>query len=160
MFRSFFTYPGQTAAQDTQDLVLLPQWPDDKWTALLAYTELRRFRAGERVIASGDTDRSFYIITEGRLEVLIPRGRNGQLRSTQVREPGAVIGEQAFIDGKPRSATICALTDGQMLRLSLEAFDVLAAQHPTLAHDLLFDLARILSNKLRQANRLLATLTN
>ena len=84
------------------------------------------------------------------LEVLIPRGASGKLRSTQVREAGAVIGEQAFLDGKPRSATLRAITDGEMLSVSLEAFQILAAHEPELA--MLLDLARTLSVKLRQAN--------
>ena len=158
MFRSFFNYPGQNDGQEAQDLTLLPHWPDDKWTTLLAFAELRRFKAGEDVIVAGEIDRSFYIITAGRLEVLIPRGRTGQLRPTQTRDVGAVIGEQAFIDGKPRSATIRALTDGEVLRVSIDAFEVFAAHHPDLTHDLLFDLARILSTKLRQANGFISTL--
>ena len=152
MFRSFFNYPGQNDGKVSRDFILLPQWSEEKWTTLLKYVETRRFKIGDQVITIGDTDRSFYIIIEGKLEVLIPRGRSGQLRATQTRDAGAVIGEQAFIDGKPRSATIRALTDGEMLRVSIEAFEVLAAHHPELAHDILFDLARILSNKLRQAN--------
>jgi CRP-like cAMP-binding protein len=63
-----------------------------------------------------------------------------------------VIGEQAFLDGKPRSATLRAITDGEMLSVSLEAFQILAAHEPELARDMLLDLARTLSVKLRQAN--------
>ena len=156
MFRSFFNYPDQNDNPETQNLILLPNWSEDKWNTLLKYAERRRFKAGDRVVTIGDTDRSFYIIVEGTLDVLIPRGRDGSLHSTQTREAGAVIGEQAFIDGNPRSATIAARSDGEMLRVSIESFEILAAHHPDLARDILFDLARVLSIKLRQANNFIS----
>lgn len=152
MLSSFFDYPDEGAANQQHELVFLPQWDDAKWQRLLAYTELRRFQQGDVVIRQGESDRTFFIIIEGRLEVLIPRGTSGKLRQTQVRETGAVIGEQAFLDGKPRSATLRALSEGQILSISLSAFDIFAAHEPELARDVLLDLARILSVKLRQAN--------
>jgi CRP-like cAMP-binding protein len=44
------------------------------------------------------------------------------------------------------------MTAGKLLRLSVESFEVLGAHHPDLARDILFDLARVLSIKLRHAN--------
>jgi CRP/FNR family cyclic AMP-dependent transcriptional regulator len=157
MLSSFFDYPDEGTNQQQQELVFLPQWNDAKWQRLLTYTEMRRFQTGDVVIRQGETDRSFYIIIEGRLEVLIPRGTSGKLRQTQVRETGAVIGEQAFLDGKPRSATLRALSDGQMLSVGLDAFEIFAAHEPELARDMLLELARILSVKLRQANSFITT---
>ena len=150
MLRSFFDYPGEETVQ-AQDLVFLPDWDDERWGRLLRYAEVRSFRAGDTVIRMGDTDRTLYIIVEGSLEVLIPHGNKRQMRRTQVREAHTVIGEQAFLDGKPRSATVRALTDGKMLGISLESFEVFAAHEPELARQVLLDLARTLSVKLRQA---------
>jgi CRP/FNR family transcriptional regulator, cyclic AMP receptor protein len=150
--RSFFDYPTQTDSQPSQELVFLPDWDDGKWQKLLQHTEMRRFQAGEAVIRYGDTDRAFYIIVAGKLDVLIPQGQGGKMRHTQTREAGAVIGEQAFLDGKPRAATLRAATDGELLSISRDAFQVFAAHEPELARDVLFELARTLSVKLRQAN--------
>jgi CRP-like cAMP-binding protein len=152
MLRSFFDYPDEPSSAQPQELIFLSQWDDAHWRILLKHTELRRFKAGDSVIRQGDTDRAFYIIVEGKLEVLIPQGNSGKIRRTQVREPGAVIGEQAFLDGKPRSATLRAITDGELLTVSLESFQLLAAHEPELARDILLELARTLSVKLRQAN--------
>jgi len=150
--QAFFDYPTQTESQPAEELVFLPGWDDTKWQKLLQHTEMRRFQAGEAVIRYGETDRALYIIVSGRLDVLIPRGQTGKMRHTQTREAGAVIGEQAFLDGKPRSATLRAATDGELLSISHDAFQVFAAHQPELARDILFELARTLSVKLRQAN--------
>jgi CRP-like cAMP-binding protein len=108
------------------------------------------------LIHQGESDRSFYIITEGTVEVVIAKGQNQKAQRTLQREAGSIIGEQGFLDGKPRSATIRAVTAGSLLRLSETSFEILAAREPDMARDILFDLARLLSIKLRQANQFIA----
>jgi CRP-like cAMP-binding protein len=67
-------------------------------------------------------------------------------------EPGTVIGEVAFFDGRPRSAGVRAVTECELFRLSFEAFEVLAAREPALGRAVLLDLGRILAARLRQTN--------
>ncbi len=155
-FQSFFDYPTQSGNDTVEDLVFLPHWDEARWSKLLSYTANLRFRLGDSLIKLGDTDSAIYIITEGQVEILVPYKGEQQLRRTQIRESGSVIGEQAFIDGKPRSATARAISDGSMVRLNRNAFEVFAAREPDLARDVLFDLARLLSVKLRQANQFIS----
>ena len=153
---SFFAYPNEAAPEDSAALLFLDKQSDEDWAILLAHMETDRFKAGEVVLRIGESDRSLYVVTAGSLEALVPQGRQGLQRATLI-EAGSVVGEQSFVDGKPRSATARALSDGEMLRLSVEAFEVLSAKHPALARDILFDLARILSLRLRQRNQFIAT---
>ena len=155
-FQSFFDYPTQSGNDSSEDLIFLPHWDEARWSKLLSYTANLRFRLGDSLIKLGDTDSAIYIITEGQVEILVPYKGEQQLRRTQIRESGSVIGEQAFIDGKPRSATARAISDGSMVRLNRNAFEVFAAREPDLARDVLFDLARLLSVKLRQANQFIS----
>ena len=62
---------------------------------------------------------------------------------------GSVYGELAFFDSKPRSASIRATRDGQVLRLSRKGFEEIAAWNPRLAQQFLFDLGRILAHRFR-----------
>jgi CRP/FNR family cyclic AMP-dependent transcriptional regulator len=137
-------------------LVFLADWDDHDWDKLLAHTEIRRFRAGEMVIRAGESDRTLYIVAEGRLEVLL--GDAG-VRRIAIIETGSVVGEQVFLDGQPRSASVRALTDVKILRLSVEAFEVFAAHEPQLGLAFLFDLARILSLRLRQTTALITAVS-
>jgi len=154
--KNFFDYPTQEQDHTAEELVFLPHWDAERWKKLLNYAGKLKFQQGDVIIKYGDRDRAIYIIIEGQLEILIPHQGKKQLQRTQVREAGSVIGEQAFIDKMPRSATVRAITDGEMLRLNETAFEVLAAREPELARDILFDLARLLSIKLRQANRFIS----
>jgi CRP-like cAMP-binding protein len=156
-FANFFNYPGNEAAGEGQELVFLPRLAPEGWTKLLARTGAQRFRAGEVVVRAGETQPALFIVASGTLEVLAESGRAGE-RRIAVIEPGSVFGEQSFFDGLPRSATVRALSDGELRSLTREAFEVLAAREPDLARMALLDLGRILSLRLRRTSALAAKL--
>ena len=135
----FFQYPTEPAPHAAEGL--LSATSVDGWEALLSYTETVRFRPGEIVLRSGDDDRALYLLVDGRLES--PGG---------TVEPVSAIGEGAFFDGARRAVTLRALTSGELLRLGWDAFESLAAREPLLARELLIDLGRLLSARLRTAD--------
>jgi CRP-like cAMP-binding protein len=156
-FANFFNYPGSEEAPDAQQLVFLPRLSPEGWTKLLARTGSQRFRAGEVVVRAGESQPALFIVASGSLEVLAESGK-GRERRVVVIEPGSVFGEQSFFDGLPRSATVRALSDGELRSLTRDAFEVLAAREPDLARAILLDLGRILSLRLRRTSALAARL--
>jgi CRP-like cAMP-binding protein len=145
---SFFDYPGEEAPTATAPApeapVFLPDLDDAGWNTLLAYTQVSRFGEGETVIAAGARDRSLYIVADGALEIA---GADEPV----TLESGTIIGEMAFFDGEPHGAAVRALTDVDLLELSRDSFEVLAAREPLLARAVLMDLGRILALRLRRA---------
>ncbi len=130
--------------------LFLAEWSEDDWARLFAYAEQRPFRRGELLIRAGEVDRSLIVIGEGMLDVFVPDGDGGTRKAGEVHA-GEVIGEVAFFDGSPRSASVRAATDGEARVLSREAFDVFAAYEPVLARTLLLELGRVLATRLRAA---------
>jgi CRP-like cAMP-binding protein len=151
----FFDY-ADPSGERHGELVFLPDLPDEGWRKLLSYTNTVRYPAGSMVIREGETDRALYVVTEGTLEVLTPDPRGRAPRRVAMIDTGSVLGEMSFFDGRPRSASIHAVTDSELLRLSLERFEVLAAREPALARAVLFDLGRILAARLRQTSEMMA----
>jgi CRP/FNR family transcriptional regulator, cyclic AMP receptor protein len=148
---SFFPYPVPSGDEGPDELVFMPERSPAQWDTLLAFAERRAFRAGEEVIRRGDVDRAIYIIVAGDLETRVIEAR--AMKGAAVAIPaGSVIGEIGFFDGKPRSATVTAVTDGEMLRVSFESFQALAETEPDLAQTMLFDLGRILAIRLRKTD--------
>jgi CRP/FNR family transcriptional regulator, cyclic AMP receptor protein len=143
---SFFDYPDQQDAPEvrTEEDVFLPDLDEAGWDRLITHTQSRRFARGETVIPAGSRDRSLLIVADGSLETA---GAGGPA----VLQTGAVLGELAFFDGKPHDAPVRALTDVDVLVLSQESFEVLAAREPALARAVLMDLGRIVSLRLRRA---------
>ncbi len=98
-------------------------------------------RRGDVLIRQDDTADALYITVSGRFAVT----RQG--RASPVTEIGAgqPIGEIAFLAGGPRTATVTALRDGLVLRLTRDSFDQLAAQHPGIWQALTLTLAQRLA---------------
>jgi CRP/FNR family cyclic AMP-dependent transcriptional regulator len=140
---SFFVYPTLVGDQPAPEAGLLAARTEEDWDALLAYTDTRRMRPGDWLIREGELDRALYLLSDGRLEAILPR------RAGRVIEAPATVGEVAFLDGRPRTAGLRALTHGEAQRLSYEAFEALSAREPRLARDLLLDLGRIVATRLR-----------
>jgi len=159
-FASFFSYPESETSvgpdNEPDELVFLQHQSEDGWQKLLSYTETLYFHIGDVIINQDETDRGLYFVVNGQLEVLglNPDGQHWYRIITL--DAHTIFGEQAFFDGKPRSAAVRAISDGTLLRLSPLNFDVMAAREPILAREILFDLARILSLRLRQTTAALA----
>jgi CRP-like cAMP-binding protein len=144
-FASYFDYPGEstTAEARPDEAVFLPDLDDAGWERLLAYTQVSRFRQGDTVIEAGATDRTLYIVADGVLEL-------DSVEGMAMVESGAVLGDMPFFDGRPHDVAVHARTDVDLLGLSPDAFDSLAAREPALARMVLMDLGRLLALRLRR----------
>src|SRR5439155_23684881 len=129
------------------------------WARLVDHSEVLLFRAGELVIRAGEEERALHIIVEGTLEILLHDERGAEHRYGGI-DPRSVTGEIAFLDGRPRAATIRALTDGDLLRLSFESYEALDDRYPELVQAMPGDLGRILAARLRQANEVIARVSD
>lgn len=146
--RVFATVAGGKAAPEA---LCVPGWDEAHWRRLLAYTEVVTIRARAVVIQRGDADHGLLFVAAGQLEVSAASG-DGMTMSPLVEvNPGSVVGEMAFFDHQPRSASVWAVTDSVLLRLSGEGYARLGAAEPALARDLLFGLGRVLAARLRRA---------
>lgn len=147
---SFFDYPNEASASPGA-VSLLADATDEEWATVLGHARYRRFSPGDAVVTAGARDQSLYLVLEGELEVLAPH-RRGHRRIASIAA-GSVIGELSFFDGGVRSALVRAVTQALLAELSRAEFDALAVANPALARRLLFDLGRILAQRLRAAQR-------
>ena len=129
--------------------LLLAEWNDTDWNKLLDLTRPRLFRVSEVVIQRGAPERALHFVVAGVLEVGITHVDGVSITPLAKITAGSIVGEQSFFDGQPRSTNVWAITDGEMLRLEYDDFVRFSQEHPTLARDLLFALARVLSTRLR-----------
>lgn len=146
MATKFFDYGTDDLPASTTPRFLGSAHPDD-WAIVGAHCERRRFRAGEVIVRTGEVDRSLLVLLDGRLETVVER--RGRARTLSTSPAGSVVGELGFLDGRPRSATVIAATDGELLRMSFAAFETLSATHPRLGRTILLDLGSALAHRVR-----------
>lgn len=116
---------------------------------LAGYLRQTSFPAGTTIIQEGRKASSLAFIEDG--VVTIQKEDTGQPERHIIDlSRDAVIGEIAFFDSEPRSATVVAKTDVRLLVMTREHFDQLAATYPQLAIKVLFFIGRVLSRRLRQ----------
>jgi len=113
--RRFFDY-GATGGSDTRgEFAFLADRPPSDWEKITERADVRRFSRGDTIIAAGDKDQALYIQVEGSVGVFLP----GADQPFTVIEAPSVLGEVAFLDGGPRTATLVAIDDCGLLRLSM-----------------------------------------
>ena len=144
----------EEAHEDSADLLFLPEATASDWATVFSHAEVRRVGAGLALVQAGEDDRALYLLTEGTVGVRLPRDES----AFKTIDAPSVVGELAFFDGRPRSATLDAVTDVEVVRLDQEGFARLADAAPDLAHAMLRDLARILALRLRMASEVIANL--
>ncbi len=80
--------------------------------------------AGSVVVDQGDPGTDCYVILDGTASVYV---RGDHVASSG---PGSMVGEMALVDHRPRTATVVADTDLDMLRFNSEAFRKLLEEMP------------------------------
>jgi CRP/FNR family cyclic AMP-dependent transcriptional regulator len=101
----------------------------------------RRAKAREWILDYQDESTEVFFLTSGIVRVLIQteEGRETILRDIQA---GASFGELAAIDGQKRSASILALTDATIARMTSSTFVETVTTHPQVAQQALLMMTR------------------
>lgn len=109
------------------------------------------YRQGERIVCQGDPGDAMYIITRGLADVILdlPGSRSKRLLSLAA---GTFFGELALLDHSERSANIDASQYLVCYRLDVHDFERLQRSHPHISMQLLANISRTLTTRLRYAN--------
>jgi CRP-like cAMP-binding protein len=143
-----FQIVAEEAHEESAELLFLPEATASDWAKIFSYAQVREVSAGLALVQAGEADRALYLLIDGTLAVRMPREET----AFKTIDAPSVVGELAFFDGAPRSATLDAMTDVQVVRIDMECFRQLSDAEPELAEAMLMDLARILALRLRMAS--------
>jgi CRP/FNR family cyclic AMP-dependent transcriptional regulator len=107
----------------------------------------RSFPAATRVFHEGDHSDACYIVRSGSFRVTREHS-DGRAITLATLGPGDIFGELAMLDGEVRSASVEALSDGELLALPAGEVRSLLARYPEITLKLVAALVR----RLRAAN--------
>jgi signal transduction histidine kinase len=88
-----------------------------------------RYAAGTTIFGEGDVGDAIYIVLSGRVAVIKEASQGPDMLLTY-QGPGEVLGEMSLVGHQPRSASVVAVTDTDLLRIDEADFPTLLEEHP------------------------------
>lgn len=123
--------------------------------ALEFLTKRARFasvKAQEVVVREGEPGDRMFVILNGGVRACRNFGEAGEKELARLGA-GECFGEMCILDTQPRSATIQATVDSTLFSLNATVLYELYAQFPSQFSVMLLNIARELSNRLRQLDK-------
>jgi predicted acylesterase/phospholipase RssA/CRP-like cAMP-binding protein len=133
--------------------------PRDEAALVLDEFEPCVCRGGDWLFRQGEAADCLYLLARGRMQVWLGQA-GGEREERLVAEvnPGETIGEIGMLTGGARSASIRAVRNSLLLRLTSDAFDRLARQRPELTRHIAGSIAGRLRDRTAGVSQLQRTL--
>jgi CRP-like cAMP-binding protein len=122
---------------------LFSQIPGEDLAQVALITGEERCDAGEEVFAAGEVGDALYIVLDGKVRVHVHDKTVAELGEREC------FGEMAILDAAPRSASVTAITESALLKISREDFQEIMADK----HAIAMGIIKVLSRRLRNAIR-------
>jgi len=121
----------------------------DEVEIIAQHLSLASYADRECVFREGDRQDFMAFIVSGQVDII---KESEELAEAVIitLNPRTHLGEMAFVDGEPRSATARARGEVTLLVLSKDHFHAILADHPPVGVKMLMKIARLLSRRLRQ----------
>lgn len=119
---------------------------DDVLADVAIKASTRKLVKDEVLMRKGETGDSLFMIHDGWVKIVTEDSKGDELILNKCG-PGETIGEMALLDGSPRSATVIALSDAEVLELKKDVFEDILEQRS----DVSLAIIRSYSDRLRFA---------
>ena len=113
---------------------------------LVGNSILEEFKSGDVILKEGESGDKVCLLVKGRVKILKLADTKGKILFEM--SEGDFFGEMALIDLRPRSASVVALSDCEVISIPADYFERLIHREP----QILINIARALSERLRVSN--------
>lgn len=120
--------------------------------------EVKEYATDEVLFHEGEIGDSWYALYRGQVDVIKDEGSDE--KEIYPLGTGTCFGEIALLDGQPRSATIKAIEDSIVFRITRTAFEKLLVEGDPVAYKLLHHMAISLAHRLRSTTERLSELVD
>ncbi|NOZ77823.1 MAG: Crp/Fnr family transcriptional regulator [Acidobacteria bacterium] len=119
----------------------------DELRSIAQLVHVRHIEREGKIFDAGDRADAVYIVSKGKVNIVITSPDGKELILAVLGE-GQIFGEMGLLEAAPRSASVVAATQVELLSISRSDFDQLLDQHPRISRKLL----AVISQRLRRAN--------
>jgi hypothetical protein len=115
-----------TAGRLLETVQIFATLPADERARLAAAARESLYAAGESIVREGDAGTSMFVVARGEMVVTL----DPLAREVARLGPGDFFGEMSLLTGAPRTASVTAVTDVEVLEITLDAFRQFVLANP------------------------------
>jgi len=135
-----------------KECFLFYQYSNAEIEEILRLAREQTFTPNEKIIEKSKMNEHLWILIEGKV-VVRERTANGLDMNLHLMMPGELFGEYSFVDSVQASADVVALELTRVIRFSFHDLAAFFSRYPTCELKTFKQLARLMSRRLRNANR-------
>jgi len=154
----FWSIVSDALFKPSNNTALLHGLSEEQAHRLVSVAPLLELTAGEQLITRGIRCEDLFVVIKGNLEANWG-DEHSQAQTTISLQPGAVFGEAEFLAPKPSEWNVIARSNASVLILNQVFLQKGLQNHPTAMALMLRNLGTIVSERLTDANRRLASAT-
>lgn len=138
----------EPSARPTPRVPLFDDLPQAAFIELVNRLKYRRFSPPQLILREGDPGRSFFVIVQGQVRVFKAQPGGGEVTLARLTE-GTFFGEMALLSGAPRTASVAAEEETELLEITDRVLREVVGKFPQVGAALKdFYRQRLLSNVL------------
>lgn len=118
------------------------------------------FESGEMLVTEGVRGENLSVLVNGKVEIYLPQNseRFSEIKLAEMG-PGELFGEYSFVDMRPASASVKAITDGRVLQIDYNDLYKILDADDSIARRFYENLLLVLIDRLRADDRELDVFT-
>lgn len=133
--------PQERAKVLLNNIPVFEPFTDEEDTLIAERAQFERYGYPEKIVVEKDTDSALYIIAEGNVEVLVKQPNGSELQVARLGKNN-FFGEMALLTGEPRGATVRALDEVLVCKITKEVMREILSKRP--------EILELLSEKLAE----------
>jgi len=145
-------------SHQVQDSMLGEELTLDECEVLAEKMEAHPLKKNECLVKQNEQNHTLFILIEGQLAVIDSENASEKIVYTMTK--GECAGTRAFVDRKPRTASLKAIDNAIVYTLEPDAFESLLVKHPIIVYKVMRALFRITHRNLLRMNQESQQLSN
>lgn len=134
-----------------RELAFFSDLSDNELAVVAKVVKKKDFKLGDTIFKESEDGASIYIIKKGEVKAckIAP---DGELFTLTIMKDGDIFGEMSFLDGRPRSATVVAVSDLDTYMMEKADFETLVDGNPRIIYKLLKNIVFTIHSIVRGMN--------
>lgn len=124
---------------------------DDELIVISKITSRKDFKLGDTVFKESEDGQSVYVLKSGEVKAckIAP---DGELFTLTIMKDGDIFGEMSFLDGRPRSASIIAMSDLVTYVIERSDFETIVDENPRIIYKIMRNIVFTIHSIVRGMN--------